>query len=56
MEVAVCPSHVISAAPSFSLTSPSSDKTTSNSENYSPGTIKIKNFYPIVLQQENYFL
>lgn len=55
IEVAVCSSHVISAAPSFSLTSPSSDKTTSNSENYSPGTIKIKSFYPIVLQQDFFF-
>lgn len=54
--VAVSSSHIISAAPFFSLSSPSSDKTTSNSETYSPGTIKIQNFYPIVLQQENYFL
>lgn len=42
MEVAVYSSHIISAAPSFSLTSPSSDKTTSNLEIYSPGTIKIR--------------
>lgn len=55
MGVAVCSSHIISPAPSFSLSSPSSDKITSNLEAYSLGTIKIKSFYPIFLQEEFFF-